>query len=306
MNYRVYKLAFSQGVHFGRNSLNHTQMAFAADTLFSALCQEAVHSGDDKLHRLVAYAKNGDLCLSDAFPYKDDLLFLPKPMIHIEGKEEDSSLKKQYKKLKYIPLNYLTEYLSGCFPIERAGAWSSFGIDEMKVSASIRGEEETKPYRVAVFRFFENCGLYIVVGYANEEARELFEELTELLSYSGIGGKRSSGLGRFDFLSMKMPEKLLKRLQQKGTRYMTLSAALPQESEMINALQGAEYLLEKRSGFVSSETYANEHQRKRDLYVLASGACFKNKFDGDVYDVSNGGSHPIYRYAKPMFLEVDS
>ena len=26
--------------------------------------------------------------------------------------------------------------------------------------------------------------------------------------------------------------------------------------------------------------------------------------EGDVYDVSNGGSHPVYRYAKSLFMGV--
>lgn len=25
---------------------------------------------------------------------------------------------------------------------------------------------------------------------------------------------------------------------------------------------------------------------------------------GDIYDVTNGGSHPVYRYAKPLFMGV--
>ena len=79
------------------------------------------------------------------------------------------------------------------------------------------------------------------------------------------------------------------------------------EDELEEALNGAEYLLCKRSGFVDSAGYAKEQQRKRDLYVLKAGACVGMKFQGDVYDVSGkNGAHPVYRYAKPMFLEVDA
>lgn len=28
------------------------------------------------------------------------------------------------------------------------------------------------------------------------------------------------------------------------------------------------------------------------------------EFEGDIYDVTNGGSHPVYRYAKPLFMGV--
>ena len=80
--------------------------------------------------------------------------------------------------------------------------------------------------------------------------------------------------------------------------------ALPQKDELTQALEGSTYLLAKRSGFVASDTYAEEQRRKRDLYVFVAGSCFKNRFSGDIYDVSAGGGHAVYRYAKPLFMGV--
>ncbi len=97
---------------------------------------------------------------------------------------------------------------------------------------------------------------------------------------------------------------LLERLQGQDRYSMLLSTALPMENEMAIALEGASYLLEKRSGFVASDTYAEEFRRKKDLYVFASGSCFINRFSGGVYDVSEGGCHPVYRYAIPLFMGV--
>lgn len=86
---------------------------------------------------------------------------------------------------------------------------------------------------------------------------------------------------------------------------MTLSCALPQDNELAFALDGAAYQIVKRSGFIDSVHYAKEQRKHRVLYVLAAGSCFRNKFDGDIYDISNGGNHPVYRYAKPLFLGVN-
>ena len=87
---------------------------------------------------------------------------------------------------------------------------------------------------------------------------------------------------------------------------MTLSVSLPTDDELESALEGAEYLLIKRSGFVASEEYAKEQRRRRDLYVLKAGACIRRPYQGDVYDVADpDGGHPVYRYARPMFMEVD-
>ena len=83
---------------------------------------------------------------------------------------------------------------------------------------------------------------------------------------------------------------------------MTLSVSLAQEDEMEEVLQGASYLLEKRSGFVYSETFAAEQRKKKDLYVFSSASCFNRRFRGDIYDVAEGGNHKVYRYAKPLFM----
>lgn len=87
-------------------------------------------------------------------------------------------------------------------------------------------------------------------------------------------------------------------------RSMLLSTALPKNGELEAALDGATYLLERRSGFVASDRYADEWRKKRDLYVFASGSCFVNRFNGDVIDVSDGGRHSVYRYAKPVFIGI--
>ena len=42
MNYKIYKMIFTQGVHFGAHSLEKSEITFQADTLFSALCIEAL------------------------------------------------------------------------------------------------------------------------------------------------------------------------------------------------------------------------------------------------------------------------
>lgn len=45
MEYAIYKLDFSTGVHFGTGTLNQTEYTLAADQLFSALYIEAVKWG---------------------------------------------------------------------------------------------------------------------------------------------------------------------------------------------------------------------------------------------------------------------
>lgn len=308
MNYQLYRFCFSNGVHFGSGSLDRAECTFCADTLFSALCQEAVKIGEGTLNALVDHAKNGTFVISDAFPQIGDELFLPKPALYVERKDggkEDSSIKKAYKKMKYIPVSWFDQYLRGDLPLNMTNAAGQLGVYQMKTSTAVRGLEEPSPYRVRFFCFHRGNGLYIIFGYEGQEEKELMEELLEYLALDGLGGKRSSGLGRFECVPMKMAKELERRLEKDSGMFMTLSASLPGEGELEEALEGANYMLLKRSGFVASERYAPEWMRKKDAYLFAAGSCFLKKYQGCVLDVSSRGTHPVYRYAKPVFLGVD-
>ncbi len=308
MEYQLYQFRFSGGVHFGYGSLDQSEYTFCADTLFSALCQVAVRLGREKLDALTGFAKEGSLLISDAFPYMKEELFLPKPVLYIERRENeagDSGIKKAYKKMKYVPVSDFDAYLKGEFSVEKTEALKQLGVYQMKKSAAVRGLEDTMPYRVRTFRFGEGNGLYIICGYQKKNGKELLEELLEYLMLDGLGGKRSSGLGRFECVPVKMNRILADRLEEKSGRYMTLSISLPQSGELSEILENSSYLLQKRSGFVASDQYSTEWMRKKDAYLFASGSCFSKKYRGCILDVSCGGAHPVYRYAKPIFLGVD-
>ena len=103
MEYTIYKLEFLNGAHFGNNTLESAQCTFQADTLFSALCIEAVKKDKKLLNQLVSYVETGELILSDAFPYILDEYYIPKPFIHIENNSRGNSvIKKAYKQMEYI------------------------------------------------------------------------------------------------------------------------------------------------------------------------------------------------------------
>lgn len=86
--YRLFRLEFPYGVHFGKRALEDTDITFYADTLFSALCQEAVRQG--ALNRWLELFEKNRLWISDAFPYVKQEYYLPKPIMWIKkkGREE--------------------------------------------------------------------------------------------------------------------------------------------------------------------------------------------------------------------------
>lgn len=303
MKYAIYKLEFTTGVHFGTGTLNESDIHFCADTLFSALYIEAMKLGTAE--EFYDKVKNGQLLFSDAFPYLGEHYFLPKPMLHVEPRDKGNSTdKKFYKKLKYLLPEQFAEFFAGNLQKENCSL-QELGKEEAQIMAAVRTEgEDALPYHLGNYSFSKGNGLYVIAAYQEEACKLMLEELFESLSYSGIGGKRASGKGRFVFRYGKHTDLLVKMMEKKTGTYMLLSSALPKSEELDQALDNANYLLQKRSGFVNSATYADEQRKKRDLYTMQAGSCFRHSFQGDIYDVSHGGTHPVYRYAKAMFLEV--
>ena len=308
MNYLIYRLKFTSAVHFGKSMLSDSEYVLCSDTVFSALCMEAVKMGEDTLDKLISAVKSNELLISDALPYIGDKMLLPKPHLLVEhGLEENSSvIKKAYKKLKYITIDDFGSYLNGSFDVLNAVQMDELGVSALKVSASIRNENnETMPYEVGTFSFYDDCGLYLIAGFEGEESQKLFETLIDQLQHSGLGGKRSSGYGRFEYSESTPDEWLVERLNGDAENYMLLNTALPVESEIEDVLQGANYSLIKRGGFVASSEYSDSMQRKRELVMFKAGSCFSRRFSGDVFDVSTkAGSHPVYRYGKPMLMRI--
>lgn len=307
MNFTAYKISFKSGVHIGVNSLNDGEFTLHADTLFSALCTEAVKFGEDTLNRFVKMFADERTLVSDAFPYFEDLFFLPKPVMHIESADNggNSVKKKQFKKLKYITFENFSDFLNGSYePTFDLEMISNLGRYGLRTSAAVSELEETKPYNVGVYTFNADCGLYFILGWSAEEERHVFEALLNSLAYSGIGGRRSTGLGRFTFTSEAVEDSILARLSsQNSGRAMTLSISLPTDDEMQKAIDGAEYSIIKRSGFSGASTQSQQ-TRNKDLYTFCTGSVFSNLYHGQIVDVSRNASHPVYRYAKPMWLEV--
>ncbi|MHB1453891.1 MAG: type III-A CRISPR-associated RAMP protein Csm4 [Saccharofermentanales bacterium] len=326
MNYLVYKLSFLTPVHIGHSEgtsgLESSMISIRSDTLFSALFIEALKKNMNEL--LFDAVINDKLIFSDLFPYSDKDLFLPKPLLKPSGDKHDelSSDRKKMKKLKFIHACSFDKYIGYILdkvdysPDDSASDLKSVADISIKTQVSLKGLEESAPYRVGITTFRENCGLYLLCGFEDDGRRELFEGLLESLSYSGIGGKRSSGLGKFEIISVSSPDNppkeskstydTISRLINSTSKVsVLLNTALPSNDELKVALEGARYKLIRRGGFVQSSDYAPTFRKKTDLYVFESGSCFDSRFKGSIPDISSNGSHPVFRMLKPFFGGID-
>ena len=280
MKYIAYKLCFQTGCIFGDGMLNDTKSTFCADTLFSAFCIEALKFGEKNLQNVYEKFNSGKLKISDGFPFIDNDLYIPKPLYTVESSESDLKDRKKWKKLKYLSLDKLDDYFAGKLDVKRENdRLSELGKFEVRQSVNLRNEEETELFSVGIYHFNNElkCGLYFILGYEDEDDRNMIDNLIYSLELQGIGGKTSSGLGKFSTLPQNLSESIVGKLEDHhGQNVSILLTATWRASQRISEIEdvsdGSNYLLEKRSGYISSNDYAEELVKKQvDL-------LFKSRF----------------------------
>jgi CRISPR-associated protein Csm4 len=311
MAYSVFKLEFSTGLHLGQAvggpSLDDGKMTVNSDTLFSALAWEAVKRG--KLPELVEYFRENILAVSDALPYQNEELYLPKPVFY-PGKQRqgDPALRKKFKSIEFIPLSFFHEFLmslKGCsMCLEKLS--NEFGRMMVETKVALSGQDKPQPFHVAIWRFNKDCGLYIIVWASENEALTFLTDLLIDLGLSGIGGKLSAGLGKFTVQEISVPQQLVSLLENsKASFQMLLGTGLPDDANLESVLNEGWYTIIRRGGYVRSENYAQRQLKKRTIYMLAAGSCLKKRFIGGMFDLSDEGAHPVWRCGNTLFAGVD-
>lgn len=311
MPYSIYRLTFPAGVHIGTDrgpSPDETQMTIYTDTLFSALYTEALRMRRADI--LLQAVQSGHLIFSDALPYSQDDLYLPRPILHapLRARRIDPSQAKALRSLEYLPLSRFADYVQegAGGRVDVSALKTEFGAADIRIRAAIRGLPEPLPYQVAVFRFRAGFGLYVLAFHMNEDTGRMFAELLTSLGYSGIGGLRSSGSGRFTVQAAAAPPALTVLLEAKEAPWqMLLGAALPADDELEAAVSGGWYTLARRAGYVASPDHAATPLKKRTSYALRAGSCLKRRFSGSIVDVSPAGQHPVWRCGKSLFVGVN-
>lgn len=308
MRHVICKLTFDTAARFGSDAggsrLTGAGMGFRADVLFSALLKALLPL--DRAEALLRCVRAGALTFSDALPWRGEALFLPRPVGIFRSADdpasEDPSQRKLLKKIAYIPSEQLNDFMSGRADLQKLHDSSDFGKYYEVTRVNRRDGEQPLPYRVGGFRFNADCGLYLLIC-CDDEGLSLFETGMRSLSAEGLGGKVSSGWGKFRFEIVPMPDTLTRALEDADAPVqMLLSSALPTEEAMAPALDGAFFTVARRGGFVTTEQRLP--LKKRTVYLLGAGSTFRRRFPGVVLDVGVDMPHPVWRYAMPLFMGV--
>ena len=329
MSYFLYQLCFDGPVHFGDTSLGggleQAGWTYTSDTLFSSICTELAEQGEYKLlDDFVRLALEGELLLSDLFPYQlavgdEPQLFLPVPYIYLENNRKYVSLtleeakilsarRKKSKKQLYCRVSELQPYCDSL----RAGmqyepaAVIELGNEFITTKVNCRGEQPL-PNFVKGNVFQPGVGLYIIARLPDDFG-EMFQNILCSLGLSGIGGKRSSGFGRFhlqddglvleDAYDWYVDTKALHTmLTGEHRRYMCLSSVLPAADEL-TTVQAGTYKLRKVSGF-------SEGIKRDSGYMLEAGSCFADRLQGQLAEMGSQAGHPGWRYGKGLSAGLD-
>lgn len=320
MEYKLYKLTFNTPVHFGSDivgsSLEESDFICHSDTFFSALCLEYVKlNGAETIEGFIDFFNNGKLLISSLLPYKNNDLYIPKPSIVIErsdtkneNKEENSSSdRKKMKKLNYIKVSDIDAYLNyikGIGDFNFDYEYNNFAKYSLNQKVGLR-EEENRLYSLGTYSFYKNNGLYFALSFSDNEKLKEFEKVLKSLSYSGIGGKRTQGLGNFEYNESgfsAFENKLFKDSKYK----MLLSLFSPTENEMESIdFNNSFYSLIKRNGFIYSNNYSGNLSKRKSLSMFKEGSCFTDNINGNIKDVSQNGNHKVYRYGKAFYIGID-
>ena len=324
MRYEIILFRFTSPVHFGDaaegGDLGEILSYCRADTFFSALCREAADISQELLACVVEGIQRGKLRFSDLFPWKKANhcyeLYLPRPVMNLPHTEqaetlsyeevrEQSGERKKYKKRSFIRASEMESYLQE----RNISAQPDFGKEELRTQYNAR---EKRPYGIGAYHFMPDAGLYLILS-GDEELAEKLEPLIKLLGMAGIGGKRSSGFGKYIFEDDPLDlsdentyggddVSLYKMLCAGHSNcYMALSSFLPEKLEVGDMSSGTGKII-KRGGFAWSREMTGP-AKVSSVYMMASGSCFSKRLEGRIADVNNGSvPHPVYKYGKGLFV----
>lgn len=322
MNYSLFKLKFKTAVHLGLSdsalSLYTSGEYFCADTLFSALCHTALSLyGASGVEKLCDQVRKGDLLFSDSMPWKKEIFYLPKPiLLGNEHGDVPEHFRKKMKQIKWVPVSAYPHFFNSIdngilFNAEEIDQSFTQHVEITKIAHP--NSSVSTPFQVGVTYFYPDTGLYIIAAYSDPEQEIWLRTLLDALGLSGIGGKISSGYGKFfiedqiylnEYFDEQTQWLFTALSNSNAARQILLTASLPSEDEMEIIMPKISYQLIRRGGFIRPEGTAEYVRKKRTQYFFSAGSVSDVRYQGSLYEVGKIDGHSVYRYGKPLFLGV--
>ncbi|MEO8592368.1 MAG: hypothetical protein ABI759_03525 [Candidatus Solibacter sp.] len=194
---------------------NRVDMIYHSDSLYSAVTSAMSRMGLlEAWLDATARSQTPAVCFSSCFPFVEDTAFVVPPRtLWPPTSPAAMSARVRWKSARFIPLTMVESILSGRKLNENQ--WSVDGASGCLMASGKKGPFRTslrfaaavdrlsgasERHATACIEFREGCGLWTVVGFPDEAARDGWQERVKaafrLLADTGFGGERSRGWGR--------------------------------------------------------------------------------------------------------------
>jgi len=314
---KIFKLRFKTPLHIGADSTLREKVdtIIHSDTLYSALYDLAVRARS----KIKDAISRREILLTSAFPYYEDgsekIFFLPKPIFNFKiygyDPKWDFELGKKLKKLTFVPSTWLEssdfikEFLKNEISKKPDYLRETYAIDILPRVFVDRVTSSSNFYRMAQV-FFHKGGLYFGVKFLSDGLEDEFRGLLKLLGDEGIGGRRSTGSGAFEFEE----DKLVIKVPQGANFYLLLSLAVPSEDEMDNILKESSYELILRRGWFLLNT--GHSLRRKSIWMFKEGSVLRKEIKGCAIDVTpdalseyvHAANSEVYKFAYAFTIPV--
>ncbi len=210
---------------------NRVDVIYHSDSLYSAVTSAMSRMGMlAEWLTATARTETPAVCFSSCFPFLDELAFVVPPRtIWPPTSPALMSARVRWKSARFIPLTMVQTILSG--EKLNANQWSVDGASGCLVPSGRGGPFRTgirwnaavdrlsgasERHATACIEFRPGSGLWTVVGFADDAARDRWQDpikaVFRLLADTGFGGERSRGWGRAEtpeFVEGSLPEMII-------------------------------------------------------------------------------------------------
>lgn len=217
---------------------NQVDAIYHSDSLYAAVTSAMMRLGELDAW-LAATARNGAPAVrfSSCFPFLDEIGFVTPPRtLWPPAAPALLAARVRWKSARFVPLGIVQALLSGQSLDERewiidgpsncllpAGRPGPFRTGIRWNAAVDRLAGSTERHSTACLEFRSGAGLWTIVSFSDESARERWSDLVKAalrwLADSGFGGERSRGWGRAEspeFTEGTLPEMILGGSLQRG------------------------------------------------------------------------------------------
>jgi|Deesub1362A_J573_1020465.scaffolds.fasta_scaffold01537_11 CRISPR-associated protein Csm4 len=286
---KAIKLHFKTSVRCGEAGLGLESVSeiIHSDTLFGAIANALAILNED-IEEFVGKVRNAELRLSSCYPFNGDTFYLPTPHLPFEGKMK-----------RFISLEKFETILSGADlrETEGEGEIESYKYEVPKVSLD-RITGNSNIYYLSALRFKDGAGMYFIVDGSLREVETALRYLRD----EGIGGKRTWGLGKFEYEICDFD------IRTDGDYFVTLSLTYPTDPNSVKYWKPV-----VRGGWIQSK---GASYRKPKIIMASEGSVFSREEGGEVIDLyeeinlTSRTDHKVYVNGKsfliPATLEVES